>query len=60
MKLAIEPKDVDLIVESHTYSISDIEKMSQIIKHYKKTGELLQLDASNKSKRTKKETLSKA
>jgi hypothetical protein len=41
MKFGIEPKGVDLIVESHEYTEKDTELMSMLIQHYKKTGELL-------------------
>ncbi|MBK7233623.1 MAG: hypothetical protein IPH93_15510 [Saprospiraceae bacterium] len=54
MKLAIEPKEVDLIVEQHVYTKEDSALMSKIIKHYKKTGKLLKLNkpiSKQKSKR---------
>ena len=44
MKLAIEPKGIDLVVEPHKYSKSDTELMSKIIGHYNSTGELLILN----------------
>ena len=43
MKLAIEPKGIDLVVEPNKYTKSDSEMMSKIINHYKTTGELLKL-----------------
>jgi hypothetical protein len=43
MKLAIEPKGIDLVVEPHKYTKSDAELMTKIISHYKETGELLKL-----------------
>ena len=54
MKLAIEPKGIDLVVEPHKYTISDIQQMSKIINHYKVTGELLKLaNTPIKTKRKK-------
>jgi hypothetical protein len=44
MKLAIEPKGIDLVVEPHKNSKSDTELMSKIISHYNSTGELLILN----------------
>ena len=34
MKLAIEPKGIDLVVEPHKYTKSDDELMTKIISHY--------------------------
>ncbi|MBK7809850.1 MAG: hypothetical protein IPO62_13435 [Saprospiraceae bacterium] len=54
MKLAIEPKGVDLFVEQHKYTKEDSVLMSKIIQHYNKTGELLKLNkpiSKQKSKR---------
>jgi hypothetical protein len=41
MKLAIEPKGINMVVEPHKYTKSDAELMTKIISHYKETGELL-------------------
>lgn len=43
MKLAIEPKGIDLVVEPHKYTESDHDLMSKIISHYNATGKLLKL-----------------
>jgi hypothetical protein len=50
MKLAKEPKGIDLVVEPHKYSKSDSELMSKIITHYNSTGELLNLKKKPKTK----------
>ncbi|MBK8623135.1 MAG: hypothetical protein IPN79_15595 [Saprospiraceae bacterium] len=55
MKLAIEPKGIDLVVEPHKYTKSDAERMTQIISHYKETGELLKLNKTKARSKTKKE-----
>ena len=39
MKLAVEPKGIDLVVEPHKYTKSDAELMTKIISNYKETGE---------------------
>ena len=44
MKLAIEPKGVDLVVEPHENTVKDDEHMSQIISQYKETGKLLKIN----------------
>jgi len=62
MKLAIEPKDIDLVVEPHKYTKEDSELMSKIIKHYKDTGEILkvpQTSSKRKSPKVKKELITK-
>jgi hypothetical protein len=59
MKLAIEPKGVDLIVEPHKYTKSDTELMSKIISHYKSTGELLILNKPKVKSKLKKELITK-
>ena len=43
MKLAIEPKGVDLVVEPHENTVKDDELMSEIISQYKETGKLLMI-----------------
>lgn len=57
MKLALEPKEIDLVVEPHEYTKSDSEKMSRIISHYKATGELLKLGNTNTKLLVKKELI---
>jgi hypothetical protein len=59
MKLAIEPKGVDLVVEPHKYTKSDTEMMSKIINHYKSTGELLILNKPKVKSKPKKELITK-
>lgn len=59
MKLAIEPKGVDLVVESHKYTKSDTEMMSKIISHYKSTGELLIQKKPKVKSKPKKELITK-
>ena len=41
MKLTLEPKGIDLVVEPHKYTKSDTKLMTKIISHYKETGVLL-------------------
>ncbi|MFZ4544514.1 MAG: hypothetical protein ACOYOA_10720 [Saprospiraceae bacterium] len=41
MKLAIEPKGVDLEVEPNENTIKDDELMAEIIRQYNETGKLL-------------------
>jgi hypothetical protein len=36
MKLAIEPKNIELTVETHSYTEDESKLMSKIIEHYKK------------------------
>lgn len=59
MKLAIEPKEVDLIVEPHRYSEEDDKLMSRIIEHYKKTGELLKVNTKEKKSKNKRKEIMK-
>ena len=59
MKLAIEPKGIDLIVEPHKYTKTDFELMSKIISHYKVTGELLKLGNTPIKTKRKKELIAK-
>ncbi|MFZ1789171.1 MAG: hypothetical protein WAT92_12690 [Saprospiraceae bacterium] len=58
-KLAIEPKDVDLVVEPHKYTEDDKNLMSRIIEHYKQTGELLKLEGNLKKSKNRKEAITK-
>lgn len=53
MKIAIEPKGIDLVVETHKYTKSDTEMMSKIISHYNETGELLKLTKPTSRLKTK-------
>jgi len=55
MKLAIEPKGIDLVVEPHKYTKSDTELMTKIISHYNSTGELLKLNKPKVKSKPKKE-----
>jgi hypothetical protein len=55
MKLAIEPKGINLVVEPHKYKMSDIEMMSKIINHYNLTGELMTLHKPKIKPKSKKE-----
>ena len=57
MKLAIEPKGIDLVVEPHKYTKSDTELMSKIISHYNSTGELLKLNKPKVKSKPKKELI---
>jgi len=59
MKLAIEPKGVDLIFEPHKYTKEDSELMSKIIQHYKKTGELLKFEKPKPVVKSKKDLITK-
>lgn len=59
MKLAIEPKGIDLVVEPHKYSKSDSELMLKIITHYNSTGELLKFKNLKKKSKTDKEIIPK-
>ncbi|MBK9733415.1 MAG: hypothetical protein IPO92_00020 [Saprospiraceae bacterium] len=59
MKLAIEPKEIDLVVEPHKYTKSDTELMSKIIRHYNSTGELLILKKTKAESKPKKELITK-
>jgi len=59
MKLAIEPKGIDLVVEKHKYSKSDTELMSKIIGHYNSTGELLILKKAKVKSKPKQELITK-
>ena len=60
MKLAIEPKGIDLVVEQNKYTKSDSEMMSKIINHYKTTGELLKLDKPKVKTEQQKESIAKS
>ena len=60
MKLAVEPKGIDLVVEPHKYTKSDDELMTKIISHYKKTGELLKLNKPKVASKSKKELITKS
>ena len=60
MKLAVEPKGIDLVVEPHKYTKSDDELMTKIISHYKKTGELLKLNKPKVTSKSKKELITKS
>ncbi len=60
MKLAIEPKGIDLVVEPNKYTKSDSEMMSKIINHYKTTGELLKLDKPKVKTEQQKESIAKS
>ena len=59
MKLAIEPKGIDLVVEPHKYTKSDAELMTKIISNYKETGELLKLIKPKVAPKTKKKSITK-
>jgi hypothetical protein len=59
MKLAIEPKGIDLVVEPHKNTKSDDELMTKIISHYKKTGKLLKLNKPKVTSKSKKELITK-
>lgn len=59
MKLAIEPRDVDLVVEPHKYTKEDSKRISAIIQHYHKTGKIITLDKLSKIKTIKKELITK-
>ena len=59
MKLAIEPKGIDLVVEPHKYTKYDTELMSKIISHYNSTGELLKLNKPKVKSKPKKERITK-
>jgi len=59
MKLAIEPKGIDLVVEPHKYTKSDTELMTKIISHYNSTGELLKLNKPKVKSKPKKELSNK-
>ena len=59
MKLTLEPKGIDLVVEPHKYTKSDTKLMTKIISHYKETGELLKLTKSNIAPKTKKKSITK-
>jgi len=59
MKLAIEPKGIDLVVEPHKYIKSDTELMTKIISHYKETGELLKLTKPKVASKTKNKLITK-
>ncbi|MFZ1749186.1 MAG: hypothetical protein WAU01_03305 [Saprospiraceae bacterium] len=54
MKLALEPKGVDLVVEPHKYTKEDSELMSKIIRHYKDTGEILKVQQTTKKRKLTK------
>jgi hypothetical protein len=60
MKLAVEPKGIDLVVEPHKYTKSDAELMTKIISHYKETGELLKLTKPNSSTKNKERSQSRS
>lgn len=60
MKLAIEPKGIDLVVEPNKYTKSDSEMMSKIINHYKTTGELLKVDKPKVKTEQQKESIAKS
>ncbi|MBK8052245.1 MAG: hypothetical protein IPK35_02905 [Saprospiraceae bacterium] len=59
MKLALEPKGIDLVVEPHKYTKSDAELMTKIISHYKETGELLKLTKPKVVSKAKKKLITK-
>lgn len=59
MKLAIEPKGVDLVVEPYKYTKSDTEMMSKIINHYHVTRELLKLNKPKTKPNSKKELITR-
>jgi hypothetical protein len=60
MKLAIEPKGIDLVVEPYKYTKSDTELMTKIISHYKETGELLKLNKPKVKLKSKKELITRS
>jgi hypothetical protein len=43
MKLGIEPKGIDFVVEPTAQTKADKEFISQVIAHYKATGEILRV-----------------
>jgi hypothetical protein len=59
MKLAIEPKGIDLVVKPHKYTKSDSEMMSNIINHYNSTGKLLTINKPKVKTKPKKELITK-
>ena len=60
MKLAIEPKEIDLVVESYKYTEDDSLLMTKIINHYKDTGELLKIKKPKGILKGKNEILNKS
>jgi hypothetical protein len=60
MTLGIEPKGVDLVIESTKRTKEDIELVSKAIAHYKATGEILRAPIpKTKKSKSKKEVISK-
>lgn len=60
MTLGIEPKGVDLVIESTKRTKEDIELVSKAIAHYKATGEILRAPIpKTKKSKSKKELISK-
>ncbi len=60
MTLGIEPKGVDLVIESTKRTKEDIELVSKAIAHYKATGEILRAPIpKTKKSKLKKEVISK-
>lgn len=43
MKLGIEPKGIDFVVEPTKQTVADKELISKVIAHYKLTGEIIRV-----------------
>jgi len=59
MRLGIEPQGVDFVVEPVKQTKADREFISQVIAHYKATGEITRAPHPKKDKKTKKELITK-
>lgn len=60
MKLGIEPKGIDLVVEPTKQTKADREFISKVIAHYKSTGEILRVPIPKaKRSKSKKEKITK-
>jgi hypothetical protein len=60
MKLGIEPKGVDFVVEPSKQTKADREFISKVIAHYKATGEIMRAPTPKvKQSKSKKELITK-
>lgn len=60
MKLGIEPKGIDFVVEPTKQTKADREFISKVIEHYKETGEILKAPTpKSKQLKPKKELITK-
>jgi hypothetical protein len=59
MRLGIEPKGIDFVVEQVKQTKADKEFISQLIAHYKATGEIKRAPLPKKHIKPKKELIKK-